>query len=235
MNQDSWMTAKVGLRLATVATITSSAFLAGKTSAQSFSAPALLLSPTPLLAEQWTTHLGRDRSTVPLNLVASSGFLAFLAQRALRSTNNRWLYAMSSATLLIWVPYSIFFLGPINRKLAGKAAQLRKQYRKRLESQNSSPVVASKVARLEEASSKKNQRSAFDILLSLWTLDLWSLFSDDDETALKVDQNPTPEIAAQDFESVHLLVDQWATLNLGRTLMASLAAGMATWAAIGEM
>lgn len=206
----------------------------GKTSAQSFSAPALLLSPTPLLAEQWATYLGRDRSILPLNLLASTGFLAFLSRRALASTNDRLLYALSSTALFVWIPYSILVLGPINRKLAGKAAQLRKQHRKRPESQSSSPVV-SKAAR-NELSSKTNQRSAIDFLLSFWTLDLWNLGDDEEgEMASKEDQHTSSEIATQDFESVHLLVDQWATLNLGRTLVASLAAGMATWAAIGEM
>lgn len=207
----------------------------GKTSAQSFSAPALLLSPTPLLAEQWATYLGRDRSTLPLNLLASTGFLAFLSRRALASTNNRLLYALSSTALFVWIPYSILVLGPINRKLAGKAAQLRKQHRKRPESQSSSPVV-SKAARLDESSSKRIQRSAIDLLLSFWTLDLWNLGDDEEgEMASKEDQHASSDITTQDFESVHLLVDQWATLNLGRTLVASLAAGMATWAAIGEM
>lgn len=33
-------------------------------------------------------------------------------------------------------------------------------------------------------------------------------------------------------ETVHALVDRWATLNLGRTLLSGLAAGFATWAAL---
>ena len=35
-------------------------------------------------------------------------------------------------------------------------------------------------------------------------------------------------------ETVHYLVDRWATLNLGRVLLTSLSAVLATWAAVGR-
>lgn len=36
-------------------------------------------------------------------------------------------------------------------------------------------------------------------------------------------------------ETVHYLVDQWATLNLGRTVLTGLSALLATWAAVARV
>lgn len=43
------------------------------------------------------------------------------------------------------------------------------------------------------------------------------------------------EVSVKKEETVHYLVDQWATMNLGRTVLTGVAAVLATWAAVEKL
>jgi len=43
------------------------------------------------------------------------------------------------------------------------------------------------------------------------------------------------EVSVKREESVHYLVDQWATFNLGRSVLTGVAALLATWAAVEKL
>ena len=47
--------------------------------------------------------------------------------------------------------------------------------------------------------------------------------------------DPAIESGVKKEETTHVLVDQWATVNLGRTVLSALAAVTATWAAVDRL
>lgn len=158
------------LRLAHAVGLTGTAFLAGKTFAQSFSTvPALLHAPAPLLAQQWKTMFNSDKLLAPAIVLISGSVFGYFAYRDSPSLLPRRLYAASAALLVLTVPYSYFCLEPINRKLEVRAARL------------SRAAIAGGNTEVEAA-----------------------------------------EFPQQ--ETVHQLVDRWATVNLGRSVLAILAA-----------
>jgi hypothetical protein len=44
--------------------------------------------------------------------------------------------------------------------------------------------------------------------------------------------DPMAEHGPRKDETAHYLVDRWATVNLGRTVLMGMAAGLAAWAAV---
>lgn len=55
------------------------------------------------------------------------------------------------------------------------------------------------------------------------------------QKAASLSSSKEGEVGVQKEETVHYLVDRWATLNLGRSLLTGMAALLATWAAVERL
>ncbi|KAK4895887.1 hypothetical protein LTR27_006058 [Elasticomyces elasticus] len=161
------------LRVAQVLGLTSTAFLAGKTFAASFTAPALLLAPGPLLIKQWQKIAEFDKIINPAISAVGLGVFSFFAYRDPNpGSRHQILYSTAAALLATSIPYSFFLLHPIVEKLEEHAE-----------------VMAGD----------------------------------------KITDYVNPK------DTTHVLVDRYATVNLGRVFLSFMAAATATWAAVDRL
>ncbi|KAK0260572.1 hypothetical protein B0A54_15041 [Friedmanniomyces endolithicus] len=180
-NKSLFYTEELGsmIRVAQVLGLTSTAFLAGKVFASSFTAvPAMLHAPAPLLAKQFKTVFDSDIYVNSIASVVATGVFSFFAYRDPNpGSRHQVLYTTAAALIAAAVPYSFIFLHPISRQLLQRANDLA-------------------------------------------------------NTSL-TDTAAESGIAKE--ETTHVLVDRWATLNLGRSLLCCVAALSATWAAVDRL
>ncbi len=201
-NRGLFYTEELGsmIRVAQVLGLTSTAFLAGKVFASSFTAvPAILHAPAPLLAKQFKTVFDSDIYVNSIASVVGTGVFWFFAYRGtlhpLSSAESMWscpiltsadpnpgsrhqiLYTTAAALIAAAVPYSFMFLQPISRQLLQRA----------------------------------------------------------DDFANTSLTDTAAESSLAEEETTHVLVDRWATLNLGRSLLCCVAALSATWAAVDRL
>ncbi|KAK5132394.1 hypothetical protein LTR08_009124 [Meristemomyces frigidus] len=114
-----------GLRIAQVVGLTTTAFYYGVAASHSFSTtPAILRSPAPLLAKQWTTMRDSDKLSPAIVPVGLGALFGWLASREPRNSIPFILYAASASLLALCVPYTVFVMGPIEQRLAHKSHQL---------------------------------------------------------------------------------------------------------------
>ncbi|KXT02818.1 hypothetical protein AC578_5368 [Pseudocercospora eumusae] len=113
-----------GLRIAQVAGLTLSGFLAGTTFAASAATPALLKAPAPLLAKQWKTMFDANKLIAPVACLFSAGVFGYIGYREDKWTLPATLYTASASLLLSLVPYTYLLGEPINQKLEKKAQSL---------------------------------------------------------------------------------------------------------------
>ncbi|KAK0939727.1 hypothetical protein LTR29_008721 [Friedmanniomyces endolithicus] len=180
-NKGLFYTEELGsmIRVAQVLGLTSTAFLAGKVFASSFTAvPAILHAPAPLLAKQFKTVFDSDIYVNSIASVVGTGVFSFFAYRDPNpGSRHQILYTTAAALIAAAVPYSFMFLQPISRQLLQRA----------------------------------------------------------DDFANTSLTDTAAESSLAEEETTHVLVDRWATLNLGRSLLCCVAALSATWAAVDRL
>ncbi|KAL1296962.1 hypothetical protein AAFC00_004562 [Neodothiora populina] len=115
----------VGVRIAQVVGLTSSAYLAGAIGGISlFSCPALLQAPAPLLAKQWQTVFDKGKFLAPPLSVVSAAIFGGLAYRAPKESPSILLYTAAALLVPSIIPYTVFAMGTVNKKLSDKASSL---------------------------------------------------------------------------------------------------------------
>ncbi|KAF1353902.1 hypothetical protein BDV97DRAFT_279548, partial [Delphinella strobiligena] len=113
-----------GVCVAQVVGLTASAYLAGAIAGISFTTPAILDSPAPLLVKQWKKIFDSGKVVAPPLSIISAAIFGGLAYREPKGSAAFTLYTVAAVLVPSIVPYTLLVMKPTNDKLNEKAESL---------------------------------------------------------------------------------------------------------------
>ncbi|KAI9642284.1 hypothetical protein NHQ30_009086 [Ciborinia camelliae] len=199
------------IRLAQCIGITASSALAGASLSISFIAvPRILESPPHLLLKQWHNLFQQGKAFFPIASLIPAASFFFLAYKQTSQLKLK-MFAAAGALMVGIIPYTVLFMMYTNTKLLGKLDEAQGVYTN--QSGGDWDSVSSGSGRKHKKSSKDRERSDRS-------------YKKSSSSRRKVPDED------EDVRTAHELVDRWALLNLGRSIMMIASAAIGTWTVV---